>query len=306
MAGKKKLHDSCLKIFQFIRLLYEDKAYYDDVVAIFKDEINEQSANNIQVTLNKYINTLKIFGMKIVKRNKKYELLNGLYFMDFTNDDLKSLSLLITSITNFPEENVASSVQSVTKEIQMRMNGEDKIALNNLNSKSKYNLSFYFSNIKDQIKQCESLCKSNLQAEITYQLNGKNFHCICNPIEVIYDSKTAYLKAYDTTKRQNLEIPIGNIIELQESHGIVKPIEISTTVVYRLSGRLAKTYRLKENEYSEGNDNDGYYTIINKNEPYDKLIKRLMRYGANCEIISPKFIREQMLQYIKDSINNYN
>ena len=305
MAGKKKLHDGCLKIFQFIKLLYEDKAYYDDVVAIFKDEINEQSANNIQVTLNKYINTLKIFGMKIVKRNKKYELLNGLYSMNFTADDLKSLSLLITSISDFPEESVSASVQNIANEIQMRMNSEDKIALNNLNNKSKYNLSFFFSNIKDQIKQCENLCKSNLQAEITYLFNGKEFHCICNPIEVLYDSKTAYLKAYDITKRQNLEIPIGNIIELKESHGAVKPIEISTTVVFRLSGRLAKTYRLKENEYSEGNDKEGYYTVINKNEPYDKLIKRLMRYGANCEIISPKFVREQMLQNIKDSINNY-
>ena len=63
----KKLNEGCLKIFKFIKLLYEDKAYYKDVTDIFRDEFNSQTNNNIQVCLNKYINALKVFGIKITK-----------------------------------------------------------------------------------------------------------------------------------------------------------------------------------------------------------------------------------------------
>lgn len=305
MKGKKKLHDGCLKIFQFIKLLYEDKAYYEDVTAIFKDEINEQSANNIQVTLNKYINTLKIFGIKIIKEKNKYKLCSSLYSMDFTLADIKSLSLLMASVKDFSEINLADEIKSFASEIQKRMNNHDKATLSALNNISGYDFSFYYSGIKDQIKKCEQICKDGYQADLTYKSDGKEYHCICNPKEVIYDSKTAYLKAYDTTKKQNLEIPIGNIIELKESHCKVTSLEINTTVVYKLKGRLAKTYKLKDNEYSTGIDENGDYTVVNKNEPFDRLIKRLLRYGACCEIVSPKFVREQMIQCIKDTINNY-
>lgn len=51
--GNKKLNRGCLKIFQLLKLLYEDNADYDSVVKIFKDETEGQSANTIQVNLNK-------------------------------------------------------------------------------------------------------------------------------------------------------------------------------------------------------------------------------------------------------------
>ena len=63
-----KLNDGCLKIFKLINLLYEDDAEYNKVVDIFKDDVNEQSTNNIQVVLNKYINTLRVFGINIEKK----------------------------------------------------------------------------------------------------------------------------------------------------------------------------------------------------------------------------------------------
>ena len=91
--NSKKLNAGCLKIFQLIKLLYEDKAEYSSVIEIFKDEINEQSTNNIQVNINKYINTLKIFGMKIVKENHKFKLLSSLYSLDMNVEDLKSLAI---------------------------------------------------------------------------------------------------------------------------------------------------------------------------------------------------------------------
>ena len=305
MKSRKKLNEGCLRIFKFIQLLYEDKAYYDDVINIFKDEINEQSANNIQVTLNKYINTLKIFGLNIQKVNNKYKMLSSLYSINFTVNDLKSLCLLEDSIKDESGSVLNDEIEQVIKEIQLRMNNEDKATFSNLINQKNYSFSFYYSNIKDQIKKCEDFCKGDFQLDIIYKEGGQEIYSKINPVEVLYDSKTAYLKAYDSIKRQNLEIPISNIIEIKQSCQKLNPTQINTTVVYRLKGRLAKTYKLKENEYSNGYDEEGFYIVVNKNEPYDKLIQRLLRYGANCEIISPKFLKEQMLQTINDIIKNY-
>ena len=71
---KEKYNDGCIKIFKLLQLLYEDKAYYDDVIAIFSG--NETETEKQHVTLNKYLSTLKVFGMKIEKNNKKFEFQN--------------------------------------------------------------------------------------------------------------------------------------------------------------------------------------------------------------------------------------
>ena len=90
-----KLNDGCIKIFKLLLLLYQDKADYESVKDIFKNDFDdEQSTNNIQVVLNKYLNTLKVFGINVKKVNNQYKLLNNLYAMNFSEDDLKSINIL--------------------------------------------------------------------------------------------------------------------------------------------------------------------------------------------------------------------
>ena len=82
-------------------------------------------------------------------------------------------------------------------------------------------------------------------------------------------------------------------------------IEMKTTVVFKLKNRLAKTYKLKENEYSEGFDEEGNQTIVNKSGVLNTLIPRLLRYSYDCEIITPKYLREEMKSIINEIINQY-
>ena len=105
-----KLNDGCLKIFRLLNLLYEDKADYSSVVEIFKDDLHEQSTNNIQVVLNKYMNALKVFGIKLKKVKNKYKLQSSLYSMNYTLDDLKSISILIKSVKTFPDEQITKDI----------------------------------------------------------------------------------------------------------------------------------------------------------------------------------------------------
>lgn len=301
----KKLNEGCLKIFNFIKLIYEDKAYYNDVIEIFKDEINEQSANNIQVNINKYINTLKIFGIKIKKIKNKYKLLSSLYSMPFTLEDIKSISILANSIDEFPDKDITDEVESFLNEIKMRMDNEDQNTLNALSQTIDYDFSFYYSDMREQIEQCELICKENHIITIIYKKDNEEIKCKCAPKEVIYDSKNVYLKVYDSSVWQNYEIPITSILSITRLPQKANPMETSTTVVFKVKNRLAKTYKLKEGERSKGFDEFGHQIIVNNGESFDKLINRLMRYTNSCEVISPKPLREQMIKTINDTINQY-
>lgn len=301
---KKKLNDGCLKIFRLLLLLYEDKADYESVIEIFKDDLNEeQSINNIQVVLNKYINALKVFGVKIRKVKNKFKLESSLYSIKFSEDDIKSIVILQNSVENFPDKNISQDIKDFIRILMFRMDNESKNKLNNINN--LYDFSFYYSNLRAQIEQCEQLCKEKFLTTIIYLKNNKEIKCKCTPKEVLYDSKNVYLRVYDMAKRENIDISISNILSVVKLPQIANSTELTTTVVYKLKNRLARTYKVKENEYSDGYDEDGNLTIINKNEPFDKLLKRLMRYTYNCEIISPKTLRNEMIQLINDTLDNY-
>ena len=184
------------------------------------------------------------------------------------------------------------------------MNNEDKNKLNKLNK--NYDFSFYYSNLRDQIEQCEQICKEKFIINVLYQKNNKEVKCKCTPKEILYDTRNVYLRVYDSVSNANIDIPISNILQISKLPQLAKSSLVTTTVVYKLKNRFAKTYKLKENEYSDGYDKNGYLTVINKNEPFDTLLKRLMRYTYNCEIISPKYLRDQMINLINETLDNYN
>jgi predicted DNA-binding transcriptional regulator YafY len=305
LKNNKKQNIGCLKIFQLLTLLYEDEADYKKVFNIFKDEIEDQSPNNIQVSVNKYINTLKVFGIKLVKEKHKYKLLSSLYALDLDLEDLKALSILISSAEKFPVKTVSKNAKDFLNNIKLRMGNRDKLKLSNLRTNFECDFSFYYSNVRDQIEQCQELCQENFMVYLIYLKKKKEICIKCKPKEVIYDSKMAYLKIYDEVKKETLEIPMTSILSIAKLPQLANKIEMSTTVVYKLKNRLAKTYMLKEGEYSEGFDNEGNQIIVNRNETTEKLLQRLMRYSFNCEVISPKQIREEMIKRIGQTISQY-
>lgn len=302
MKSSTKLNDGCLKIFKLIDLLYKDEADYKKVIEIFNDGI-DQSTNNTQVILNKYINTLKIFGIKIKKRNHQFTLENSLYSMPFSSDDLKSINILSKSINNFPDNEITKNLEDFLKLLMQRMNLNDKNKLNSL--KKDCDFSFFYSDLKEKIKHCQQICQDKYVTEVFYIHNSQDVRCKCTPKEILYEPQEVYLQIYDIVKRENIDIPISNILAIAKQPQIANSTELTTTVVYKLKNRLAKTYKIKENEYSDGYDKNGNLTIINKNEPFDKLLKRLMRYSYNCEIISPKSLRNEMSKLINETLSLY-
>lgn len=291
-------------------LLYNDEANYKSVYNIFKTDIVEEDEiyddkklnNLIQVVLNKYTNALKIFGVKINKENNKYRLDSSLYSVNYTLNDLKALSMLISASENIPDDNLNKSINELKSNLILRMSNTDKNTLNSLNSDKDF--SFFYTDLKDQIQKCKNYCKDNVILDLIYLHKNKEVRCICKPKEVTYSVKTAYLNVYDTKRNENIEIALPNILSIKLMPSRSSNKETTTTIVYKLKGRLSKTYKLKEGEKLQA-QKDGELVISNTGEPLDKLFSRLMRYADLCEIVTPKYIRDEMKNLIDETIKHY-
>ena len=298
-------------MFKFLNLLYKNEAEYESVYEIFKSDIirenevyDDKKLNNlVQVVLNKYINALRIFGVKIKKEKNKFKLESSLYISEYSIDNIKAMSILTSANINIPDKDINKNISELVNNIVLRMDIQRRNILNSL--LGKYNFIFYFTNIKDQIEQCKKYCKDNVLLEINYINKKKEERCICKPKEIKYTIKTAILSCYEVKKKEIIEIALPNIISIDELPNRTTSFESTTTVVYKLTGRLAKTYKLKENEKLDKIEEDSI-TIINTGEPRDKLFARLMRYADLCKIITPKYIRSDMINLINDSLKNYN
>lgn len=229
----QKLNDGCIKIFKLLELLYQDKADYQSVINIFIDDFNEdQTTNNIQVVLNKYLNTLKVFGLNVVKENNKFILKNGIYSIPFTQDDLKTIGILTKLSQNFPDKNISQNIQNLLQELNFRMNENDKNELKNISK--NYNFSFYYSDLEEKINYCEQICKENFVIIIIYLKGGKEEKCKCYPKEIFYEPNKAFLNVYDPISHENINIQIDNILTIAKQPQIANSTELATTVVYKL------------------------------------------------------------------------
>lgn len=304
-----KINNGCLNIFKLLVLLYDDEAEYKKVIEIFKNDISveenydEKKLNNLyQVILNKYINALKVFGVKVYKKKNKFKLDSSLYSINYSIQDLKAMSIIIGASNKLQDVDIVKDISDLKTNLLLRMNNKDKNILNMYSGDNDF--SFFYTDFKQQIDKCKFYTKEGSLLDIVYLYRNKERRCKCQAKEVFYDVKTAYLKVYDTQKNEYIDIPIPNILSITLLPNRINSFISTKTVVYKLKGRLANTYKLKANEKLDSKT-ENEMIIINRNEPLDKLFSRLMRYADLCEIITPKSLRREMLNLLDDTLDLY-
>lgn len=300
----EKYNDSCLKMFKLLTLLIQGVADFKDVIEVFADENNVVDSNS-HVILNKYLNTLKIFGIKINKIKNKYYLLNMPFNIDFNSQDVNAVEILKSACEIMVTGKSKDSLMRFINDLEIRYNDNAKAVADACSREKPIDLSFYFTKFREQILECERFCREKQKLEIVYLSNNKEFTIICSPKDVKYQNRKVCFSVFNQLHRRIFDIPIDNIKCIKQLPTISAASVETTSVVYVLKNRLAKAYKLKDWEHSDGFDKSGNLVVVNKDEDFDILLNRLMKYGANCVLLSPKFLRERMLDMINLSIKNY-
>ncbi len=300
----EKYNDSCLKIFALLLLLSDGVADFADVIKLFADENGKVSPNS-NVTLNKYLNTLKIFGVEVKKVKNKYYLLNMPFNFHFTEEDLYAVALIKSALTILPKGKNKTNIERLLKDLQNRYDSSTKKLDVAVTSSRNYDLSFYFTKFEKQIENFERYCQEGNNLEVIYNQNGNDVTLICVPREVKYMENYVCISVFNNLTHQIFDIPIDCVKSLKQLGTKVVAQQVCTTVIFKLKGDLIKRYKLRDWEYSKGLDENGWLTIVNSGEDFDVLAKRLFKYDYNCVVISPKSLRDHILEMIASTLRNY-
>ena len=272
----EKYNEACIKVFDMLKLLSKGTAYYSDIIELFNPDENNPTAG-AHVILNKYLNTLKIFGINIYKSKNIYHLQNSFYSLNLDKNDIKMLQLLKTSGLILSNTKQKEQFDNFVHDVEMRLTSTSRELLND-----------------------------NSKLEISFYADSKEYKLICTPKDITFINQNIYLSVFNHLSRQIFDIPIDKITAIKQMPVLSATREAPMTVVYKIRNNLAKAYRLREWETTDGKiDEDGWLTIVNNNENFDVLIKRLMRYDVCCQVVSPKNFRERMLSTIDETLANY-
>ncbi len=300
----EKYNDACLKIFALLKLFSEGEAEYSQVIKLFADS-KGNITQNANVTLNKYLNTVKIFGVEVDKIKNKYILRHMPFSMKLNENDLQAVALIKSAVNFLSEGKNKANVIKLVNDLQNLYDKETRQLNVIIDSNKNYDLSFYFKKFESQIAECEEYLQNSCKVEIVYTVDNKDKIMFCVPKEIKYLDKIVCYSVYDTLSRRIVDIPMESIKNIRKVSDTVSKEQIGATVIFKLKGSLADRYKLREWEHSEGKDKDGRLTVVNSGEDFNSLCTRLLRYDDQCVAIAPESFRNYMKNMIDEMLNKY-
>lgn len=293
-----KSNETAIRALETLKLLCFDKYSQDEIIDfIFK---SQKSENELRTdSLYKYLNTFKLFGIKIVKNKGKYSLENSLLTELFSSKEIETIKFLYDYSKLICTDKDCNQIKNLLENLLKTSN----INLVDL-EKIEYNDELKNINIeinKEKLQEFSLLCKDNQRISFDYynkDLN-QNQHFMVEPIEIFITPTGIFLKAFtpDIAEVQNFHTDfISNIKQLPIKS---KSMNIKNSVTFALKGRLARTYELKLGERVIKQEKD-YLVISNSEEDKYELLRRLLRYGISCQILYPQNFKIKFLKTLNE------
>lgn len=305
MKTSKKISYASIRVLETLKILSKESASIQDIIHYFEkfDPNNRIYTNEV---ILKYINTLKVFGFRFTKSKDKYVLLNTPNKFEFSEIDLKTIYLIEKLAELFPEERIRAEINKFLKELEKRFSDSTRLLVHNISRPNFVSLEFDYSKYSNQIREYEKYCLEGQRLKITYRKQNKTETSVMvEPIEIKYKGNEIYLSVHNALSAQIQDINFNSILKIEQLPLKSNSTSMLSSITFELKDRLANGYRLHEGEKLLQIKSNGNIIILNQKEDRLLLLKRLMRYGENCEVISPKNIREEMKQMIKTTLKNY-
>lgn len=145
--------------------------------------------------------------------------------------------------------------------------------------------------------QFQKYCSEGQVLEIrTDEVENDLKPILLEPQRVFYYRKRLYLMGIDPKTNRVVRYELEKIRVHRQLPSRVKTQTLKTTVAFKLTGRIAKSYRPYPGETVM--DKGEFLLVTNRTDEIEQLLGRLMKYGPYCELISPPSVREEMRQRI--------
>lgn len=296
MTKSPKTADTPRRVLETLKLLYKNDCTVDDLIKHLS--LHCQAIYTAEAIL-KYLNTLRVAGLGVKKIGNKYSLMNHPCAIDFDESDLRILNLIESFANAMPEKATKTEISAFTNSLKKRFS--------QTHQENTDKFSFELPEIKNlnAVENLEKYCTEKLKLKINYLKNNEPTQIVVEPKEIKYKNGGIFLKTYDTTNAKIQDINIDNMIEISQLPLRSNEKMLPLTTTFKLKSGLAKNYKLRDWERLTLKEQNGDLIITNTNEDSDELIQRLFKYGQNCEVISPKDAKTQMIKLLDDMISRY-
>ncbi len=299
MTKSEKSYDTALRIFEILKILLDKDLSKSDLMEEVKD--NSLFANIYTAeAFIKYFNTLEILGFKIEKSKNIYKLRNTFYKINLTEEEKNVLISFIKYIRILHNTEIETQLRNFFYKILKYIPEENQNEILNAINQNAENLDDY----NNLISNIEKLISDGQQISLTYSKSNKTIETIIVELKHITEKNGNFqIVCYDLSKHRNRKIYLNSIISLKQMPSRIKNVECSNSVVFKLYGRLAKAYKIKEDEKMINFEN-GYLIISNSGNDREGLLKRLLKYGENCKIERPKDAIDEFIALTDDVLKN--
>lgn len=300
-----KISSTAYRVLLILLLLNKGKHTLDELSNMLSNDENISRSFSKEVIL-KYINTLKVSGFEINKTMDMgmtyYELKKAPFLIHFDEEEIKTLAILQNHINYLYQPLLISSFNSSIEKVIKFLTDEKQELMEKYRDMSLPDVADRYSQFANLIKQLEQLCVSRQTTSVTYcPFRGVCHKIVFEPEKIEYLNQKVYIYGYNPKIYHKQYLLLDYIQEIKQLPTLYNQVNSGTQVTFRLTGRVAKTYRLYEGEKVLEKETSPYSIIVSSIvEDIDALLHRLLRYGHFCEVITPISARKKIFEIIDD------
>lgn len=311
---KLKISSTAYRVLLLLLHLNKGQCNVDYLNSIFSSDEYISRYFSKDVIL-KYISTLRTAGYNISKpchsNNYSYELNKSPVLMSLTEEQLKILASIDCYAESLHQNKLIDNYSSFLNKMKKFLPDKDGSVLVRELKKQRESLDdnfFRHARHAKLIKKIENFCAENRRVSVKYKpsCDEEEQKIVLELKNIKYDPKEVYVSGYNPITGQIHSVKLGQIVDIKQLPAKTQYNHVLSPVVFKLKGQLAKIYRPYEHEKIEQQgENTATLTVTAYVDDYESLIRRLLKYGENCEILYPRYARDAMIKIINQSIKNY-
>ena len=290
--ANSKVSETILRVSNLLLKLMEKPLDYDEIFECFEKKVSTQVYTT--EVLKKYFNTLRALGLEISKEKGKYILKNFLVQISLSKEEITAFNHMEISILKYGTNNNIIDFISFKKKLMKFLDKKSQEGINHIK------VGFFNSKTGMKIKEFQQICDEGQRIKIEY----KNQEMIVEPKDVSFINSKVYFECLDCVTATIKKLVLEKVKLISRQPLKNKNLNFQKSVVFELSGKLSKNYKLKEGE-SVLAENPNKLFVKNDNEDYEFLAQRLIRYKEFCKIIKPDEFKEYFVNYTDKILDIY-
>lgn len=264
--------------------------------ALLANEAIQQAYNS--ETITKYINTLRQVGCQIPRPNVReafhYTLQRNPFAIPLSEDEIQAAQRLLARLSVLPDEALHLRYHQLLQKIawSVREDAQERLLSESPTAGCEHGL----RQRRERTARFQNLCKDAQVLAVSYHNDAAQpLQILLEPLQVLQEGGRMYLMAYDRHHYEKIKLNLDKIIAVRQLPLKCERRLRETSVIFRLVGRLATTYRPYAGETTRPDpDQPDALRVRARTDDVPTLLRRLFKYGDLCEILSPAFARQYM------------